>query len=153
MANENPNMDGLTPFEKGKSGNPLGINAGRKPKAYKILDKLLGTKARAREPKLNEAMFDDVFLELLNLSLADLGKVAMNPQSPSYMIYIATMIKEAMKRGRVDLYREIKTQIFGKGDKEGSGNFTIELGFDLGDKYDKPKEAEGEQDGGDKDTI
>jgi len=137
-------LDNLKPYKKGQSGNPTGKNAGRKPRAHTILNKILG---QIDEPLITEAQWDETYKRLLNLSISELAKVAMDKDAPAYMVYMAATLKEGIKRGHGDLHNSMKTHIF----KESATNTSIivNLGFDLGSKYNEentsgsePEEAE-----------
>lgn len=137
-------------FKPGQSGNPTGKNAGRPPKAkaLRMLNELLGEE---EEPVISEPVFDEVFLRMLDLNMAQLTKIVTNPEAPIYMVYIASMIKDNTKRGRTDLYRDIKNLIFKKADEGVSGTIIFESGIDLGDKYGRDESeqtAEGDHGAG-----
>ena len=94
-------------WERGQSGNPKG----RPRKVLSELGKIVGTDFSVSLSK------DDKFqiLEsLLEMSLEDLKKIALDKSTPAFMVVIASAIRKDITMGRATTMTDLMDRFFGK---------------------------------------
>lgn len=131
-----PNKD--TQFKKGQSGNPLGINAGRKPKMITKINRILG---EDRKPQMSRDDYKTLFRILCECTPAEIKKLLESNELDNYSLYIASSLREAMKKGNLFLHRELMETVLKDDDEKASGTIIVQLGFDVGDKYGDTTES------------
>lgn len=132
-------------FKKGQSGNPTGKNAGRPPKIFTKINRILSDE---KQPQMGLNDYKKLFRILLECTPDEIKKLLDSKELDNYSLYIASALREAMKKGNLFLHRELIETILKEDDEKDSTEIIVHFGFDVGDKHAPPEPGQNESENG-----